>query len=118
MSKMLPKGEEMLKHYKTKHKFGAKQVEHDGIKFSSKLEGRYYEQLKMRQKSGDVLFFLRQCPIHLPGNTKYVVDFIEYHSDGTCHFVDVKGLETEIFRLKKRQVEDLYPIEIEIVKKV
>lgn len=101
-----------------KHKFGAKQVEYDGIKFASKLEGRYYEQLKMRQKAGDVLFFLRQVPLHLPGNTKYVCDFLVFLSDGTCEFVDVKGMETEVFKLKKRQVEDLYPIDIKIVKRL
>jgi hypothetical protein len=101
-----------------RHKYGAQSIEHDGIKFSSKLEGRYYQQLKMRQSSGDVLFFLRQVPIHLAGGTKYVCDFEVFLSDGTVEFVDVKGFETELFKLKRKQVEASYPFEIKIIKKV
>jgi len=98
-----------------KHKFKAIQTECDGIKFPSKKEANYYKQLKLLQKAGDVVFFLRQVPLHLPGNTKYVVDFIEFRRDGTVHFVDVKGVKTEMFIMKKKQVEQLYPIEIEVI---
>lgn len=98
-----------------RHKYNAKQTELDGIKFSSKKEARYYSALKLRVAAGEVVFFLRQTPIHLPGNTKYVVDFQEFHADGTVHFVDVKGMETATFKLKKKQVEALYPITIEVV---
>ena len=101
-----------------KHKFKAKKVEHDGIKFPSKLECNYYLQLKIRQRIGEVIFFLRQVPFHLPGNTKYVVDFQEFHSDGTVHFVDTKGMETKEFIRNKKMVEAIYPITIEVVKKV
>jgi hypothetical protein len=89
----------------------------DGLKFPSKKEGAYYLSLKERVKSGEVLFFLMQSPFHLPGGIKYIVDFVEFHSDGTVHFVDVKGYETDKFKLKKRLVEGTYPIEIEVVKK-
>ena len=96
------------------HKYNARATVIDGIRFDSRKEGNYYSQLKLRVKAGEVLTFLRQVPIHLPGNTRLVVDFLEFHADGTVHWVDVKGIETEVFRLKKRQVEDLYPFEIEI----
>ncbi len=101
-----------------KHKFGATAVEHDGCRFDSKIEGRYYEKLKLFKKSGDLLFFLRQVPLHLPGKTKLVIDFVEYWKDGNVIFTDVKGIETETFRLKRRQVEEIYPFKINIVKKV
>ena len=103
---------------KAKHKYSAKAVTLDAIHFPSKLEARYYQQLKLRQKAGEVVMFLRQVPIHLPGNTKLVVDFVEFRADGTVHFVETKGMETEAFKIKRRMVEDLYPIEIELVKKV
>lgn len=99
-----------------KHKFNAKPCEADDIKFSSKAERRYYHTLKILQDRGEVVFFLRQVPLHLPGNTKYVVDFQVFYADGTVAFVDVKGMSTPMFILKKTQVESLYPIEIEIVK--
>ena len=96
------------------HKFKAIQTEVDGIKFLSKKEARYYSELKLRMLAGEVIFFLRQTPFHLTGNVTYRVDFTEFHSDGTIHFVDVKGLQTPMFKLKKKQVEALYPIKIEI----
>lgn len=100
-----------------RHKFNAKTVEYDGINFDSKLEGNYYLHLKQLQKIGDVLFFLRQVPIHLPGGTKLVVDFQVFYSDGSCRFIDTKGVETTDFLIKKREVEALYPFEIEVVKR-
>ena len=109
----------MLKHqYKSKknpHKYGAKAVVVDGIRFDSKKEARHYTQLKLRVRAGEVLFFLRQVPIHLTGNVRLVIDFLEFHADGSVHFVDTKGVLTEGFKIKKRQAEDLYPITIEIV---
>lgn len=100
-----------------RHKYNAKQTEHDGIKFHSKLEGAYYLQLKLLVRSGVVIFFLRQVPFHLPGEVTYRVDFQEFHADGTIHFVDVKGMETKDFIMKKKLVEALYPVEIEVIKK-
>ena len=97
------------------HKYNARALVIDGIRFDSAKEGRYFQQLKLRQQAGDVLCFLRQVPIHLPGQTRLVVDFLEFHPDGTVHFVDTKGVQTETFKLKRRQVEDLYPFEIEVV---
>lgn len=109
-------GVECLFKKRKRHKFNAKQSESDGITFSSKAERAYYNRLKLLQQSGEVLFFLRQTPIHLPGNTKYLVDFQVFYADGTVAFIDVKGMSTPMFVLKKKQVEDLYPITIEIVK--
>lgn len=99
-----------------RHKYGAIQTVNDGIKFSSKKEANYYRDLKLRKLAGEIILFLRQVPFYLPGNTKYVVDFQEFHSDGTVHFVDVKGMKTKMFVMKKKQVEELYaPIVIEVV---
>lgn len=100
-----------------KHKFNAKPANIDGIRFASKLEGRYYNKLKALQESGELVFFLRQAPFHLPGNTRYVVDFVEFWKNGDINFTDCKGLETEVYKLKKRQVEELFPIKINVVKK-
>ncbi len=99
-----------------RHKYGAIRCELDGIKFDSRKEGRYYLQLKKRVMAGEVVTFLRQTPFHLPGGVRYVVDFQEFHADGSIHFVDVKGVETATFKAKKKQVEALYaPIIIETV---
>ena len=99
-----------------RHKFGAVRCESDGIKFSSKAERAYYNKLNILKSSGEVLFFLMQTPFRLPGNTKYVIDFTVFYADGTVSFIDVKGMSTPMFIMKKKQVEDLYPIKIEVVK--
>lgn len=99
-----------------KHKFHAVPCKADEFNFSSKAERAYYQKLKLLQKAGEIIFFLMQVPFHLPGKTKYIVDFQVFYSDGTVDFVDVKGVETEVFKLKKRQVEEIYPIKITIVK--
>ena len=74
-------------------------------------------KLELAKKSGDLLFYLRQVPFHLPGNVTYRVDFQEFWSDGTVVFTDVKGFETKDFIMKKKQVEDLYPLTLNIVTK-
>jgi len=96
-------------------KYNNVRTELDGIKFDSKKEAKYYLDLKIRVKSGEVVFFLRQVPFDLDGNVKYRVDFQEFHADGTVHFIDVKGMRTAMYILKKKQVESRYPITIEEV---
>ena len=98
------------------HKFKAISVNDDGNHFSSKLEHRYFKQLQLRQKAGEVLFFLRQVPFHL-SSCKYVVDFVVFNSNGEVEFVDVKGMDTPISSLKQKQVEATYPVNIKIIRK-
>ena len=95
-----------------KNKYGAVATYVNGIRFDSKKEARYYEQLLLRAKAGEVSYFLRQVPIHLPGGTKLVIDFLEFHSSGEIRYVDVKGRETAAFKIKRREVEAAYPIRI------
>ena len=100
---------------KKKPKYNAKKTQVDGKTFDSIKEANYYCELKIRQRDGEILFFLRQVPFDLPGNVKYRLDFLEFHTDGTVHAVDVKGMRIEMYKLKKKQVEALYPVEIEEV---
>lgn len=86
------------------------------MKFQSGKEADYYDQLCLMRGAGEIIFFLRQVPFHLPGNVTYRVDFQEFHKNGTIHFVDVKGMETPEFKMKKKMVEALYPITIEVKK--
>ena len=96
-----------------RHKYHAVRTERDGFRFDSKKEARYYDELKLRQKVGEVVFFLRQCPFHLPGGVKLVVDFIEFWADGTVHFIDVKGHRTKTYIAKHKMTAALYPVTIE-----
>jgi len=93
-------------------KYNAVITEAMGIKFHSKKEARYFMELRCRQQAGEVLYFLTQVPIRLPGNTKYVVDFLEFFSDGSVKYIDVKGHRTAAYIKNKKQVEAIYPIKI------
>lgn len=97
------------------HKFNAQRTELDGIKFASKKEAHFYENLKIRKLAGEIVFFLRQVPFHLPGNVRYIVDFMTFNADGTVKFIDCKGMKTPLYIAKKKMVEAEYPIEIEEV---
>ncbi|MGH8028037.1 MAG: DUF1064 domain-containing protein [Pseudoxanthomonas sp.] len=96
-------------------KYGNHITHVDGIRFDSKREAKYYSNLLLLVAAGEILYFLRQVPIHLPGGTKLVVDFQIFAADGQVRYIDVKGRETPVFRLKKREVEHAYPhIRIEL----
>jgi hypothetical protein len=105
-----------VKRIRLRHKFGAVRTTRGDRTYASKAEARYADRLTVEQHAGTVLFWLEQVPVKLPGKTKYVVDFLVFDADGNVRFIDVKGMETPMFVMKKKQVEALYPFEIEVVK--
>lgn len=96
-----------------RHKFGAIRTERDGMKFDSTKEAARYDDLKLLMKAGEVSFFIRQVPFHLPGNVKYLADFVVFWADGHVSVEDVKGCKTSEYIAKKKMVEALYPVTIE-----
>jgi hypothetical protein len=84
----------------------------DGILFDSIKECERYKELKLLQEQGVIVFFLRQVPFDLPGGIKWRCDFLVFWADGEVSVEDVKGHATEMYKLKKRQVEQLYPVTI------
>ncbi len=100
-----------------KHKYGAVRTEVKGRKYASKAEGRYAASLHLRKAAGEILGWLEQVPFHLPGGVKYVCDFQIFEADGTVRFVEVKGFETAVWKVKAKQVAELYPwLTVEVVK--
>ncbi len=103
-----------------KHKYRAVPVSIDGIRFDSKLEASYYQHLKGLKKIGIIHHFHRQVPFDLPGGVKYICDFLVFYirPDSYCEYIDVKGMRPlPISKLKMKQVQDVYGIEIKIVYK-
>ena len=84
----------------------------DGIPFQSKKEANRYCELKLLQQAGEVLYFLRQVPFRLPAEVKYLCDFYVIWKDGNIGIEDVKGKKTASYIMKKKMVENLYPIKI------
>ena len=104
------------KGWRPTHKYNAQRAERDGFKFPSKAEAEYYDHLMEEQAAGRVAFFLMQTAFRLPGGVRYLVDFTVFYTDGGVDFIDVKGMQTASFRMKRRQVESLYPVKIRITK--
>ena len=83
------------------------------IKFDSRRELEYYLILKSRQKSGEITDLRRQVSITIQpaftfkGKTireiTYRADFVYIDKrDGLPHIIDVKGMKTDVYQLKKK----------------
>lgn len=103
----------------SKNKYNNKKTEIDGIKFDSKKESVFYEELKVRKMSGEIIDFEMQVPFELqPGYIRgghkirpiyYVADFVATYPDGHKEVIDVKGWRTEMYKLKKKILLYRYP---------
>jgi len=52
-----------------------------------------------------------------PNRVKYVADFKLTHLDGSEEYIDVKGVETDVFKLKKKMLAYFHPeIKLTIVR--
>ena len=101
------------------NKFKAEKTTIDDITFDSKLEARYYKHLKLLEKAGEISNLQRQIPFELqPAYTdnagkkirpiKYVADFVFTRGDEKV-VVDVKGVQTNEFKLKWKLMKYKYP---------
>jgi hypothetical protein len=98
-----------------KNKYGAIRCECDGIKFPSKLEKDCYEQLKLLKENKKILFFIRQIPFDLPSSKIHRVDFCLFSTNEVI-FIECKGKDLPLGKLKREMVEHIYGIEIKVVK--
>ena|SRR5690625_3104376 len=117
-----------MKKRRKRSKYGNKKVEIDGLTFDSKAEARYYSELKIRQKTGEILFFRVQPRYRLlDGFEKdgkkhrpidYIADFEIHHEDGSIEVIDVKSeaTMTQVFRVKEKLFHRKYPHKLTLVK--
>lgn len=79
-------------------------TDYNGMWFQSKLEANYAKQLDWRIKAGEVKEWKRQHKIQIKVNgvhiCNYYIDFVVTMSDGSQQFIEVKGMEQEVWRLK------------------
>lgn len=108
-----------------RNKFGNRKTVVDGITFDSRAEAKYYEQLKWLKKAKQIKDFKLQPKFLLQesfkknGNTirkiEYKADFEIHNLDGSVEIIDVKGVETEAFKIKKKLFEKRYPYSLKLV---
>lgn len=90
----------------------------DGKWFDSMLERDYYEQLLLRWKAGDVLWFIRQPSFDLEGGVIYRADFLVVTNAGDVEVIDTKGHLLPDCKNKLKQLKARYGIEVQLVRKV
>lgn len=100
------------------HKYGARKTTIDGITFDSVAEARRYQQLKLLKRAGDITDFTLQPEyVIYDGFTRdgkkyrpivYRGDFLITYPDGRQVVEDVKGVQTEAYKLKKKMFVDRY----------
>jgi Protein of unknown function (DUF1064) len=102
-------------------KYNAEGLRIDGIWFASKAEGQRYKQLKMLEQAGEItdLQFQVKLPIRINNHliTNYVADFSYKVIDDHGRLLrqpieDVKGMITEVYRLKRAMVMAYHDIKI------
>lgn len=90
-------------------KYNSKSVVYEGTQFHSKKEAAYAAELDLRKKAGDIKSWERQVKISLDVNdhhiANYYCDFKVTNKDGSIEFHEVKGFETEVYRLKRKILE-------------
>lgn len=100
-------------------KYGARKTTVDNHKFDSRAEAIYYSKLKLLKQAKQIRDFELQPvfvllePFRKNGKAyrgiKYIADFRVTHLDGRIEIVDVKGMKTAVYQMKKQMFEQKYP---------
>ena len=95
---------EAVKKKRPGNKLNAQSQVYNGIRYDSKLEAAYAQQLDIRLKLGEIESIERQVKLDLRVNGKhlrnYYIDFKETYPDGSIVYTEVKGFPTELWKMK------------------
>jgi hypothetical protein len=109
-------------------KYGNKHTEVDGYTFDSLAEARRYQELKLLQAAGEIdgltihpVYILQEAFIDNGGKehqaVTYETDFAYVNVHGVTVCEDVKGVLTDVFKIKQKLFVKRYPdIELRIVR--
>lgn len=86
-----------------------------GIPFDSKKEQRTWLQLEQQRLAGLIQAVVRQVSLPLPNTKRRIrIDFMVIENNGRPRWLDAKGFDTPIAKLKRQQVLDAYGIHVEL----
>lgn len=109
----------MKLQYKPLAKYNNRRTLYNGNWYASKREAQYAQELDFRVKAHDIKFWQRQIRFPLGIYDRegvfhhicfYVVDFKIVHNNGNFEYVDVKGVQTDVFKLKWKMFQVLYGV--------
>lgn len=97
---------------KRQGKYNAKSQDYGGVKYHSRKEAAYAQELDWKLKGGLIKSWRRQVKIDLRVNdhhiTNYYVDFEATLPDDRIELIEVKGFETKEWLIKWRLLEAIY----------
>jgi hypothetical protein len=96
-------------------KYGAKPERTEDGYFASQRELQHWHISKLREKAGEIRNLERQVRFRLEINGVHICDYIadEAHFEGERRVViDVKGVETDVFKLKRKLMKALHNIDV------
>ena len=95
------------------NKYNSKRTKYNDRYYDSALEAAYAEQLDWLIKAGEIIEVIPQFKISIDVNgvhiANYYMDFKVIYSDGRIEMHEVKGMETDLWRMKWRLSKALYP---------
>lgn len=109
------------------NKYGAKKTVIEGITFDSRAEALRYQNLLLLQKAGEISGLTLQVPFVLARPVRfaaanrskpalrYVADFV-YTEKGVVVVEDVKGVQTDAFKIKQHLMMTVHGIDLRITK--
>jgi hypothetical protein len=122
---VLKNGKWVKKRSYNKYRNTKKKV--DGINFDSEKEANYYAKLKLLERANEIVKFERQVKMPIEINdihiAYYILDFKVYYPNGDIKYIDIKAqdkktkkwITTDVFKLKKKLIEAIYKIKIELI---
>ena len=96
-------------------KYRAKAVVVDGIRFASQKEAKRYGELKLLQMAGKISGLKMQERHSIDINGVHICDYLSdfsYTENGERTVEDVKGVKTDVYRIKRLLVWACLGIEI------
>ena len=93
-------------------KFGNRASDYNGVIYDSAFEAEYAQELDLRVKAKEIAGWRRQVKISIDIDEfhicNYFCDFEIEHFDGSFELVEVKGMETDVYRIKRRLLEAVW----------
>lgn len=100
-------------------KYRAKRTSVDGIMFHSKKEAEFYKKLLLEKAAGKITDIVLQPRFILQPEfdkmddhyrkIEYVADFYVIYADGRSVIFDVKGMRTDVYKMKQKLFEYKFP---------
>ena len=98
-----------FKIIRSKKKYKNVPKDYNGVTYHSTFEAKVARDLEIKKRAGLIKDIKRQVKIELYAYDKhicnYIIDFVVINKDDEKEYIEVKGFETDVWRLKWKLFE-------------